>query len=80
MPCALASRGQPHKSSGRRRRQKGRPDIYERASASPRLYTGRLLTERHEKPIPDFFPLTALDYDKIYVSAGVRGLQLEICP
>ena len=33
-----------------------------------------------KKPFPTFFHTTALDYDKIYVSAGVRGLQLEISP
>ena len=33
-----------------------------------------------KKPFPTFLHTTALDYDKIYVSAGVRGLQLEISP
>ena len=33
-----------------------------------------------KKPFPTFFHTTALDYDNIYVSAGVRGLQLEISP
>lgn len=33
-----------------------------------------------KKPLPTFFHTTALDYDKIYVSAGVRGMQLEISP
>lgn len=33
-----------------------------------------------KKPFPTFFHHTALDFDKIYVSAGVRGLQLKIAP
>lgn len=33
-----------------------------------------------KKRFPTFFHSTALDYDTIYVSAGVRGLQLEISP
>lgn len=33
-----------------------------------------------KKPYPTFFHTTALDFDKIYVSAGMRGLQLKIAP
>ncbi len=33
-----------------------------------------------KKPFPTFFHLSALDFDKIYVSAGQRGLQLGINP
>ncbi len=33
-----------------------------------------------KKPFPTFFHKTALDFDTIYVSAGVRGLQLMIAP
>ena len=33
-----------------------------------------------KKPFPTFFHTTALDFESIYVSAGVRGLQLEISP
>ncbi|MDE5941492.1 MAG: Cys-tRNA(Pro) deacylase [Muribaculaceae bacterium] len=33
-----------------------------------------------KKPFPTFFHVTALDFDVIYVSAGVRGLQLRINP
>ena len=33
-----------------------------------------------KKPFPTFFHNTALDFDIIYVSAGVRGLQLKISP
>lgn len=33
-----------------------------------------------KKPFPTFFHSTACDYDRIYVSAGVRGLQLAIAP
>lgn len=33
-----------------------------------------------KKPFPTFFHSTALDFDTIYVSAGVRGLQLKINP
>lgn len=33
-----------------------------------------------KKPFPTFFHSTATDFDRIYVSAGVRGLQLEINP
>lgn len=33
-----------------------------------------------KKPLPTFFHSTALDFDRIYVSAGMRGLQLEISP
>ena len=33
-----------------------------------------------KKPFPTFFHTTELDFESIYVSAGVRGLQLEISP
>lgn len=33
-----------------------------------------------KKPFPTFFDKTALDFDFIYVSAGVRGLQIKINP
>lgn len=33
-----------------------------------------------KKPFPTFFHSTAADFDFIYVSAGVRGLQLRIAP
>ncbi len=33
-----------------------------------------------KKPFPTFFHSTALDFDSIYVSAGMRGLQLRIAP
>ena len=33
-----------------------------------------------KKPFPTFFHTSALDFDPIYVSAGVRGVQLEINP
>ncbi|MDE6277834.1 MAG: Cys-tRNA(Pro) deacylase [Muribaculaceae bacterium] len=33
-----------------------------------------------KKPFPTFFHSTALDLPEIYVSAGVRGLQLRIAP
>lgn len=33
-----------------------------------------------KKPLPTFFHESALLYDTIYVSAGVRGLQLKINP
>ena len=33
-----------------------------------------------KKAFPTFFHHTALDFDFIYVSAGVRGLQLKISP
>lgn len=33
-----------------------------------------------KKKFPTFFHSTALDFETIYVSAGVRGLQLEINP
>lgn len=33
-----------------------------------------------KKPFPTFFHTTATDFDSIYVSAGVRGLQLCIAP
>ncbi len=33
-----------------------------------------------KKPFPTFFHSTATDFDAIYVSAGVRGLQLHINP
>lgn len=33
-----------------------------------------------KKPFPTFFDLTALDFEFIYVSAGVRGLQIKINP
>lgn len=33
-----------------------------------------------KKPFPTFFHLTARDFDRIFVSAGRRGLQLEIDP
>lgn len=33
-----------------------------------------------KKPFPTYFHSTCMDFDKIYVSAGVRGLQLMISP
>ncbi len=33
-----------------------------------------------KKPLPTFFHSTALDFETIYVSAGMRGLQLRIAP
>lgn len=33
-----------------------------------------------KKPFPTFFHSTAPDFDSIFVSAGVRGLQLEVAP
>lgn len=33
-----------------------------------------------KKPFPTFFHSTINDYDYVYVSAGVRGLQLKIVP
>lgn len=33
-----------------------------------------------KKKFPTYFHTTALDFETIYVSAGVRGLQLEIAP
>lgn len=33
-----------------------------------------------KKPFPTFFHSTALDFPEIFVSAGVRGLQLRIAP
>lgn len=33
-----------------------------------------------KKPFPTFFHRTALDFDTIFVSAGVRGLQIAISP
>lgn len=33
-----------------------------------------------KKPFPVFFHSTATDFDKIFVSAGQRGLQLELSP
>lgn len=33
-----------------------------------------------KKRFPTYFHSTAADFDSIYVSAGVRGLQLEIAP
>lgn len=33
-----------------------------------------------KKPFPTYFHSTALDFEKIYVSAGQRGLQFEVTP
>ncbi len=33
-----------------------------------------------KKPFPTFFHTTAVDFDTIYVSAGIRGLQIAINP
>lgn len=33
-----------------------------------------------KKSFPTYFHTTALDFETIYVSAGVRGLQIEIAP
>lgn len=32
------------------------------------------------KPFPTFFHSTCLDFELIYVSAGVRGMQIEVSP
>lgn len=33
-----------------------------------------------KKPFPTFFHSTCLDFEVIYISAGVRGLQIKIAP
>ena len=33
-----------------------------------------------KKPLPTFFHSTATEHEHIYISAGVRGLQIEIAP
>jgi Cys-tRNA(Pro)/Cys-tRNA(Cys) deacylase len=33
-----------------------------------------------KKPLPTYFHSTALDHERIYISAGVRGLQIAINP
>ena len=33
-----------------------------------------------KKPFPTWFHSTAMDFDYIFVSAGVRGLQVKIAP
>ena len=33
-----------------------------------------------KKPLPTFFHSTATDHQRIYISAGVRGLQISIAP
>lgn len=33
-----------------------------------------------KKPLPTFFHSTATDHERIYISAGVRGLQIAIAP
>ena len=33
-----------------------------------------------KKPFPTFFHATATDFDTIFVSAGQRGLQIEVNP
>ena len=33
-----------------------------------------------KRPFPTFIHVTALDFDRIYISAGVRGLQIAIHP
>lgn len=33
-----------------------------------------------KKPLPTYFHSTAIDHERIYISAGVRGLQIAIAP
>ena len=33
-----------------------------------------------KKPFPTYIHTTAADFDHIYISAGVRGLQIQIAP
>nr|CRY97778.1 hypothetical protein [uncultured prokaryote] len=33
-----------------------------------------------KKPFPTFINASAMEYDTIFISAGVRGLQMEISP
>ena len=33
-----------------------------------------------KKPLPTFIHSTCLDHERIYISAGVRGLQIGIAP
>ena len=33
-----------------------------------------------KKPFPTYIHTTAVDFDHIYISAGVRGLQIQIAP
>lgn len=39
-----------------------------------------MLAYRHEKHFPTYIHPTASGFDKIYVSAGQRGLQIQIAP
>lgn len=80
MRRARQLRGQSQKSRRGSRRQESRDDSNERTASADRLHTRRVFARRHEEALPHIFHTTALDFDKIYVSAGMRGLQLEIAP
>ena len=61
-------------------RQKSRNDCHERASWCHRLYPRRMFAYRHEETAAHFFDSSALRHDFIFVSAGVRGMQLRMHP
>ena len=68
---------------GRRTRigqQEGRPDPDEGAAAGDGLHPWRLLADRYEKQFPTYIHSSAASLPAIYISAGVRGLQLKIAP
>lgn len=51
-----------------------------RTSATYRIYPGRLFADRYEKHFPTYIHETSQQFPYIYVSAGVRGLQIKIAP
>lgn len=73
-------RGRPQESSEGVGQQEGGDAPHEGSAANHRLYPRRMLANRYEKPFPTFFHRSCLEFNFIYVSAGVRGLQLKIAP
>lgn len=52
----------------------------ERSSSAYRLYTWRLFTDRYEEVFRTTIDASAQKLDKMYVSAGKVGYQIEIVP
>lgn len=57
-----------------------RPDPHERVASPDRIYPGRMFSHRHEKHFPTYIHETCITFPFIYISAGIRGLQIKIAP
>lgn len=60
--------------------KKSRSDSRPGVASDDRIHPGRLFPIGMKKPFPTFFHISVLQHSVIYISAGVRGLQIRIAP